>query len=246
MSVVKPLLMLLVMCVAACDGGGHGFDPSSVTCTDTSIAAVIRLDFFSLEPKGYALFTGDGEPVTVAEAVVIAEAAPADYYAGNEYEVVDGNPADGDVAVLLDDPGDFGGQAIVDLRTGTLVFKAGVVWGGEGEIHVPETWVPPDGLEHLSSSAPEPATLDVIKEPCLWWEDEACYSHVENTMKETPCTTGEDALAVVRHSRLAHEIAACGDYRAVAVFWARAVGGVDFDTAEWIVVLTGMAFEEAR
>ncbi|MFH1529878.1 MAG: hypothetical protein ABIK09_03980 [Pseudomonadota bacterium] len=129
---MKATWVLLMVCLAGCGGGSDGFDPSSVTCTDTSIAAVIRLDFFSLEPKGYALFTGDGEPVTVAEAVAIAEAAPADYYAGNEYEVVDGNPADGDVAVLLDDPGDFGGQAIVDLRTGTLLFKAGVVWGGRG------------------------------------------------------------------------------------------------------------------
>jgi hypothetical protein len=239
-------VVVLAVCIAACDGGGDGFDPSSVTCTDGSIAAVIRLDFFSLEPKGYLLFTGDGEPVTEAEAAAIAEAAPADDYAGNDYEAVDDNPADGDVAVLLDDPGDFGGEAIVDLRTGTLLFKAGVVWGGEGEIHAPETWEAPDGLGHLSSNAPAPTALDVIKEPCLWWEDEACYTYAENTMKETPCTTGEDALTVVRHTRQVHEIAACGDYRAAAVFWARTVGGVDFDTAEWIVVLTGTASEEAR
>ncbi|MFH1529879.1 MAG: hypothetical protein ABIK09_03985 [Pseudomonadota bacterium] len=65
-------------------------------------------------------------------------------------------------------------------------------------------------------------------------------------MIEVPCTTGEEAIAVVRHYRLAHEIAACGEYRAATVFWARTVGGTDFDTAEWIVVLTGTAFEEAR
>jgi len=245
-SAVKARLVLLVVCVVACDGGGDGFDSSSVTCTDTSIAAVIRLDFFSLEPKGYALFTGDGEPVTPAKAVEIAEAAAADFYAGNDYEVVNDGPVDGDIAVLLDDPGDFGGQAMVDLRTGTLLFKAGVVWMGEGEIHVPETWEAPEGMGHVSSGAPPPSGLDVVKEPCLWWEDEACYTYAENTMLEVPCTTGDDALAVVRHILLAHEIAACGDYRAAAVFWARSVGGTNFDTAEWIVVLTGAAFEDAR
>ena len=235
-SAVKARLVLLVVCVVACDGGGEGFDPSSVTCTDTSIAAVIRLDFFSLEPKGYALFAGDGEPVTPAEAVAIGGG-----------KILDESAEDGDVAVLWAAPGDFGSQAIVDLRTGTLVFKAGVVWMGTGEVITPLAWEGPEDMGHLSSSAPAPTAVDVVVND-HGPSGSTCsrYDAEEQIHYEVPCTTGMDALAVVHHTRLAHQIAACGEYRAAAVFWARTVGMTDLETAEWIVVLTGNAFEEAR
>jgi hypothetical protein len=68
--------------------GCDGFDTSSVTCTDIPAALVIRLDFFSLEPKGYALFAGDGEPVTVVEAAASV---------GPPRMVLEGSVQDGDI-----------------------------------------------------------------------------------------------------------------------------------------------------
>ena len=231
---MKAMWVLLVVCVVSCDVESGGFDPTSVSCTETSLAVVIRLDYFSLEPKGYALFLGNGEPVTPAEASSIGGG------------VVLPGLEDGDIAVLWADPGDFGSQAIVDLRTGTLVFEAGVVWMGTGEVVTPQTWEDPNGLGHLSSSAPVPTAVDVPEEngpdhpTCSRYDDEKRLHY------EVPCTTAADALAVVLHTRLAHKVAACGDYRAAPVFWARRVGMTDLETAEWIVVLTGTAFEDAQ
>lgn len=245
--------VLSIAGVTACASSKQATEYTPQVCSEKNVAVVFRLDYLTLELKGFSVLTPEGEPLAAEDAAAAALQAfaplagghMAEAYRGmeewedNPFELRLETPAGSDVYAAMYPPGDFGGAVLLDALTGEALFVGETVWAGDGEILYPADWSGPESLEFLDKRAEEPASLTVVDS----WTGESCCKGLEDECIEVPCTTGEDAFAAVRKGRLLHDIAACGPYNVLSFMYARGVGMTNWDTAEWVVVVTGTAPE---
>jgi hypothetical protein len=237
--------------VTACGSGGKGESTTPAECSEHRVAVVFRLDYLTLQPKGFRVLTPEGEALAAEDAAAAALEAFAPLAGGhiaeanegmleweeNPFERWSGTPAGSEVYAAFYDPADFGGVVLLDAATGAPLFVGETVWAGEGEILYPGKWNGAEGLEYLASAAGEPAALTVVDR----YSEGNCCHGMEDECVAVSCTTGEEAFDAIRKSRLLRDIASCGPYHVSALMYPVTVGMTNWDTAEWVVVVTGTA-----
>ena len=123
-------------------------------------------------------------------------------------------------------PGDFGAVAIVDSRTGEVVFAGSVVWAGTGSLRIPLT-----ATHEISTSsglpAAPPTRIDTI--PALEWYWEW----------PEPQQVTEDAVEFLRQTDLLRGFAACGDYSVVGFTYTPTIGLIDPEIASQVIIVNG-------
>ncbi len=216
------------------DDAGDDDDSAPVTCADATAAlavemyaeigactATVRLDHESLEILGFALLCG---PYSYADEATARATAQLDTGYGQGGTLLGpGNPED--QYVFWEAPGDFGGAAVVSVRTGLTSFGGSIVWDGMGAITYPTSWRSP---AELASGCPAvtPTNIttgyDLVTGGALVAGDVAA------------------ALAVVEDTALPAAFWQGGYvFDAVVVRYPPSVGVFDPGVAEWIVLLDG-------
>lgn len=260
---VMPFVCLWMCCLAlACgeDTPEEKDDYTAPACGDGNISAVFRLDFLTLDLKGYTVLTPYGEPLAAEDAAYaafqeftkhMALRHPADWYGGSEpennpMELAAETPAGSAVYAAFYPPSDFGGVALLDAATGQPVFVGETVWMGDEDgdtadsIAWPRQWTAANGLVFTAGKAEEPKALTVIDE----WTGGHCCEFGDDDCDFVPCATGKEAFAEVQKSRLVRDMASCGSYSVLALMYPVSVGMTVLSNAEWVVVVTGKAPDE--
>jgi len=136
----------------------------------------------------------------------------------------------GNHTLIIEEPGDFGYSAIVDNRTGQVLFGGEVTWMGLGGLDVPpastHAWQYTAG-----DPAPAPASLAVLPNP--YWAD----------IYGSPLGVAGIVIEFLRDSDVLHGFGDCGPYDVTAYIWTPSVGVTDPNEAECILIVTGRCGE---
>jgi hypothetical protein len=123
-------------------------------------------------------------------------------------------------------PNDFGAVAIVDVRTGDVVFAGSVVWAGAGSLRIPL-----NATHELSTSPGPPAApplrIDTLPAAEWYWD------------WPEPQQVTEDAVEVLRQTDLLRGFASCSDYNVVGFTYTPAVGIIDPERASQVIIVSG-------
>ena len=209
------------------DDSATGDDDDSATDDDTvgdddtvSDADVrlleIHLDNVTYDPVGYQFFELYDNPIALADAPgVVSADLPG--------SLVDGCTAQ---ATYLGfhhcyrPPGDFGGAALVDGRSGELVFAGEIHWMGTGQLLYPMPLGDPADLQLLTGA---PVIAPTSYEYALWgYEDTA---------------VGDAALDAVRNMELVNQWVAWCTYDALVMLHPYSEGAYNPMSADLIVLL---------
>jgi hypothetical protein len=106
--------------------------------TAGSCTAVVRLDYISLEIKGFQIVCG---PYASPSEAAARATAQQDTGFGREGESL-AQAYTQDELVFWTAPSDVGGAAVVSARNGKSVFGGSTLWKGNGDITYPKTWRP--------------------------------------------------------------------------------------------------------
>ena len=124
------------------DDDTTGDDDDTVPPPDVQLLE-IQLDNLTYAPVGYRQFALSGSPIPLADAAtVVSNVLPG--------SLVDGCSPDTtymDFHYCYVAPGDFGGAALVDARTGSLVFAGEIFWMGTGSLLYPLPLAPAADLQ---------------------------------------------------------------------------------------------------
>jgi len=142
----------------------------------------------------------------------------------------------GDVLFAFADPGDFGSAALIDARTGALLFAASVVWMGTGQHFCPAVMDDMATLADSGEAGPPPAVFNELN----LWEDRGCFVVEGDERKEIDCLSGQAAFDAISSYGPVRDLAVCGQYSVLAYMHPLTVGMLDPSTAEWVVVVTGL------
>ena len=198
----------------ACDGMDTDCDGDD---DDDPIETLqIQLDNLTYTPLGYEIFEACESPVALADApAVVSASLPG--------TLVDGCVATGtylDFHYCYAPPGDFGGAALVDGRTGDLVFAGETFWSVAGDAIYP---LPLQPSADLAPTAATPADGPVVVEYAL-------HAYEPNSV-------GDDALDVVLHMVFVDDWLSGREYDVAVVLHPYQVGPYNPALADLIVLL---------
>lgn len=187
---------------------------------------LVRLDYVSRLPVGYAGICGDASPTTAAQGLeVLGAFDQADTGEGAEDLAHVGAQATPETWAYFDPPADFGGAGIVSARTGQVLWRGSIVWDGTGHHVFPPLWgfASQLGARCPSSTAVTPAA-DAI--------DFRDGSLLSDTVRDAVLATLDQTVALdalATHGTLAP---------ATVHLYPRTIGEFQPSEAEWIIVLT--------
>ena len=175
----------------------------------------IHLDNLTYDPVGYTFLDLPAAPIPLndAPAVVSAE-LPGSY--------VDGCTAQDTYLgfhYCYRAPGDFGGAALVDARSGELVFAGEIIWDGEGQLLYPTPLSP---AADLLATGPLTIAPENAEYALLGLEDPA---------------VGDAAIEAVREMDLVRHWVAWCTYDALVLLHPYSDGGYLPEAADLIVML---------
>jgi hypothetical protein len=213
-------------------------------CTDSNIALVFRLDFLTLDIKEWSVIASSGSELSLWDTVpagrkLLHELAADDPSLEENAATLEdygGNPV-GDLLLAYGEPADFGTALFLDRRTGALVFAGSTVWMGTGKVEFPLTSEDLSVLVPVDAPPVAPASTTVLD----FWTFDGCFRNGRDDPHQVACTNGAEALSRILDLGVVHDLASCSPFHAVAFLYAPSVGGVVFETAEWVVMLTGKA-----
>lgn len=187
------------------------------TCTTT-----VRLDYQSLDILGFQIFCGVYGQVDEAQARATAQ---GDTGFGTTGSLLSGPEPVGDEFVFFQAPGDFGGVGVVGARHGLTVFGGSIIWMGTGEISYPATWqaaadLGPDCIPETNALPPEGRGFELESGTAL------DANEIDGALTQAWVTALPDGLMQVSDV-----------FDAMVLLYAPEVGGMNPDTAEWIVLL---------
>lgn len=203
----------------------------SPTCAFEVCTGIVRFDYLTLAPKGYAFQSAAFAPVDTVGAKAAGTAFLAEH---NDAACPGCASASSELAAsaagmyLVTQPaGDFGGFAMVSAASGQVVAGGGIVWGGRGAWWRPTTWQSPADLKCMTDAVDTAGGT--------------AYLH------ESHCTAGDqtpaiysvaDAKAVALRLNVAAGFAARGRLDLFALLYTPTVGHCDPLLAEFVVVMT--------
>ena len=195
-------------------------------CTEHPAVLMFRMDYLTLKLKGHNYLVTDGAPIGPDQAGAAATAALklTDWPFDPPISGWPDNPL-GDLLFAHDPPLDFGGSAVVDARTGALLFAGTVVWMGSGEIYFPLPAIDASGLPQNGVEAPDPEQFHEIEQ----------WSGLD--------PGGAAAFDSIKPYKPVYDLASCGPYSVLAYMHPTTVGALNPNTAEWVVFLSGTAPE---
>ena len=128
--------------------------------------------------------------------------------------------------LFFEEPGDFGGTAIVDGRDGAIAFAGTVIWLGCGVINVPDGsthgWTFPGGDAALG-----PGDVEIL--PNEYWGD----------IFGSPDSVTTMTLDYLRQSDVLKSFGACDTYDVVSYIYTPAVGATDPTLAGCVIIVSG-------
>jgi hypothetical protein len=194
-------------------------------CTDAVCYTVIRLDYLTLAPHGWASLGGPLHAIDASTAKTIAAALFASDCkdcSGTAPSLM--GPYAGFYYVSIS-PLDFGAFALVGAQSGLVATAGSVIWTGRGNYFAPATW---------KSASDIRCGMNQIG-PGETFED---ASHSCETGDGKSGTDASDALALVVRTNIADAYAQKGSFSAYVTLYAPAVGACDPSVAEWVIVLS--------
>lgn len=190
-------------------------DSSGVsTCT-----AIVRLDYQSLEIKGYRLFCTEYGFTDEATARTTAQ---NDTGFGESGQLLSGTTPE-DEWVFFEPPGDFGGVGVVSARSGISVFGASIVWDGLGSITYPDSFSPVSEIGPGCNSA---STQKQARGFSLENGNPLTEEEITPVLDKVWSTALPDGLW--KNSYLFDEM---------VLLYPPTVGGLNPEIAEWVVLL---------
>jgi len=93
----------------------------------------VHYDVLNLAPVGYRQMALTGSPIALNDAAAVVSGA----FPGTYIDGCTPTATYTDLHWCYASPGDFGGQAIVDARTGSPVFAGEIIWDGTGQMLFP-------------------------------------------------------------------------------------------------------------
>jgi hypothetical protein len=205
-------------CQAAVDRLMGEMNRSLGACT-----AVVRLDYSSLRILSHAFVCGTYARVDEAFARRAADTViypPISIKAGTG-TLLSGSNATGPW-VFYSTPGDFGGVTVVSGLTGLPTFAGTIVWGGGGDVLLPETWSTSDLGKGCNTTQP--------------W-DTRTFNLTGGLVTDLNM---REAAGIVLSTALSTAFQRWGGILGTTVLlYPRGAGGFDPSTAEFIVLLDG-------
>ena len=195
-----------------------GDDDSTGDDDTTAVAGVellqVHYDVLNMGAVGYRQMALAGSPIALADAAaVVSGAFPGSY--------IDGCTPTAtyvDLHWCYSSPGDFGGQAIVDARTGAPVFAGEIVWDGTGQMLFPTPLGPAADMGiHVHPPLPMPQNFE---------SELGGYE---------PQSVAIDALNEARETGLVHSFVGGNSYDAFVLLQPYMVGGYNAGLADVIV-----------
>jgi len=211
--------------LAPCAAGvpGEKFD---LGCSDPVCHTIIRLDYLTLAPRGYAVVGGPLKATSADEARVAAKTVfSKDRYISDQFSTSE--PKAG-LYYNYASPGDFGGFALVSADSGVVVVAGGIVWSGRGSYWSPTTW----GAASNVTCGESPAVASEIhlnKSDCPLEDEEG---------KTVMLPTALQALQLGLRTNLAAAVAEKGPFKAYLYAYTPSVGVCNPRVAEYLVVLS--------
>lgn len=198
--------------------------PKDDGCTDPVCHTMVRLDYLTLAPRGWAVVGGPLNPVDKAAANTAAAAVFAEHgeYLSSPAEI--SGPTAGLFTAYIS-PSDFGAVALVGEASGLVVASGGVVWAGTGHWWVPTAWNDPKDLACATTGFEAEETY-VDPGTCSSY-----YGEVEHA-------TASEALDLVLRSNLAAHAQSQGAFSAFVYLYTPTLGACSPENAEYLVVLT--------
>ena len=172
----------------------------------------LEIHLLTVEPVGEAIYPSEAEMIASVQAI-----QPGSYT---------GIASAGPFHLFFEEPGDFGGTAIVDGRDGAIAFAGTVIWLGCGVINVPDGsthgWTFPGGDAALG-----PGDVEIL--PNEYWGD----------IFGSPDSVTTMTLDYLRQSDVLKSFGACDTYDVVSYIYTPAVGATDPTLAGCVIIVSG-------
>ena len=196
-----------------------GDDDTTGDDDDTTAEAGVELlqvhyDVLNMGAVGYRQMALIGAPIALADAAAVVSGA----FSGTYIDGCTPTATYVDLHWCYASPGDFGGQAIVDARTGTPVFAGEIIWDGTGQMLFPLPLGPAADMGvHVNPPLPMPQNFE--------WEMNG-YE---------PQSVALAALNEARETGLVHSFVGGNSYDAFVLLQPYMVGGYNAGLADVIV-----------
>lgn len=132
----------------------------------------------------------------------------------------------GDYFFYASSPRDFGAAAVVDSRSGDVVFAGTVVWAGRGSLRIPGSAMQVISVSPALPAAP-PSQVETFPDFAWYWEWPEPQQLTENTVQ------------FLRQTDLLRAFATCGNYTVVGFTYTPAIGKIDPEVASQVIIVSG-------
>ncbi len=177
----------------------------------------LSLDLLNIREVGPATYPSDEQLLQIV----------TDFYTGMPY-IHQLTATAGNFRLYTAQPMDFGAVTIIDIRDGTIVFAAEVIWMGTGDTQQPTTsshewsWV-------AEPSAALPEATNVLANG-FWDDGLGSQEYLAQT-----------TIDFIRRTDVVHSFGSCAPYLVTAYIHTPTVGGVDPSVAFEVLIISGHA-----
>jgi hypothetical protein len=204
------------------------FEPLDDGCPDAVCHVVLRLDYQTLELRGWTAVGGPRSDVDTDAARMIAKTAiengrPHGQYVRPTEPRIDGPQAG--LYLVYASPADFGAFALIGEKSGAVVAGGSVLWSGPGRYWDSWQWKSHSDLV-CGASVAEPSETFVGRSEC------------DGLLHDSTAPAASDALETALRTNLAANVAAKGAFSAYVYLYTPSVGVCRPMLAEYLVVLT--------